>query len=117
MTTYRITGPLGMFTTVTPSGVQKVTLYQNALVPADAPQAEIKHHLSVGLIEALDLPEPEAPVEPVEKPKRLSAAEKKAAADAEAAELADLRTRAIAAGMAEDEVNKATADELRGLLS
>lgn len=47
---YQVVGPLGQFTTMSPTGKARLYFYRGAMVPQDAPQPEIDHHLSVGLI-------------------------------------------------------------------
>ena len=54
---YRVTGPLVYLKTSTPFGTRLIGFKQNALVPADVPQDQIDHHLSVGLIEEVDAPD------------------------------------------------------------
>lgn len=51
MTSYQIVGDCAHVTTMTAGGRARVLLYKPAMVPGDVPAAEIKHLLSVGLIE------------------------------------------------------------------
>ena len=68
MTGYRICGELGVFTVVTPAGPAKTTMYKGAVVPDTATAAEVRHHLSVGLIEPVAGSEPEPAVSPTVVP-------------------------------------------------
>lgn len=48
---YRVTGAFVQVTSAGPTGTQKIALYQGAILPGDVPAEEIRHHLSVGMIE------------------------------------------------------------------
>ncbi len=48
---YRVTGAFVQVTSAGPTGEQKVALYQGAILPGDVPADEIRHHLSVNMIE------------------------------------------------------------------
>jgi hypothetical protein len=48
---YRVTGAFVQVTSAGPTGEQKIALYQGAILPGDVPEAEVRHHLSVNMIE------------------------------------------------------------------
>lgn len=56
---YRVTGAFVQVSSAGPTGSQKIALYQGAILPGDVPADEIRHHLSVNMIE--QAPEGEGP--------------------------------------------------------
>jgi hypothetical protein len=48
---YRVTGAFVQVTSAGPTGEQKIALYQGAILPGDVPADEVRHHLSVNMIE------------------------------------------------------------------
>jgi len=78
--TYVVTAELALFTTGTHTGPMKLYYYKGAPVPEDAPQAEIDHHLAVGLITATGEAEAELSAQPDEVPSSTGSTSAKPAA-------------------------------------
>jgi hypothetical protein len=47
---YVVTAKLAIFKTMTPDGLRMRYFYRGSPVPADAPPAQIEHHLTMGMI-------------------------------------------------------------------
>ena len=89
---YRVVGELGVFTANTPAGPVRTTVYKGSVVPDGATPEEIRHHLSMRLIEEVDggpapepapvgdgppvAPPPSADSVPFDDPERVKAREK-----------------------------------------
>lgn len=143
---YRVVGACAVVTQDTVHGAYKTHVWHGAIVGAGAKPEEIEHHLSVGLIELIEDDEGAEYADPDNEPSpndadtddkaskaktgkakadedeaskaKTAAVDKgksKSKADDDAA-LADLREKAVKAGMDPAEVAKASADELTALL-
>ena len=126
---YQVVGSMATFTVPGPTGPVRSNLYKGAWVPEGVPQAEIDHNVSVGLVAPVDDPY-RTPVtgDGVDSPldtdelgrstegagTQAKAAPKKATA--KDGELANLRERAVKAGMDKAEVDKASEADLRAAL-